>query len=362
MRQALRLARRARGDTSPNPMVGAVLVREGAVVGAAYHRRAGEPHAEVHALAEAGARARGATLYVTLEPCAHHGRTPPCAEAILRAGVDRVVVGMVDPNPLVAGRGLAQLRAAGAAVTTGVLEDACQALNEAFCKFITTGRPFVILKGAASLDGKIATRTRDSKWITGEAARRYVHMLRREVDAILVGIGTIEADDPLLTPRGVGRRSRTLYRVVADSRLRIAPGARVLAPAPACVTIVAPTVAAPPEKVALLEARGVRVLRVPGDGGRVDLPALVAELGKLPVVSLLIEGGGEINAEALRAGLVDKLLLFLAPKLIGGRQAVGLLGGEGPARVEEALGVQRLRVRRFGDDILLEGYLGQQGR
>ncbi len=356
MRRALELAARARGKTSPNPLVGAVVVKDGAVVGEGYHRKAGEPHAEVHALEQAGSRARGATLYVNLEPCCHFGRTPPCTEAIIRAGIARVVAATLDPNPLVSGKGVARLREAGISVEVGVLEKEARRLNEVFFKYITTRLPFVTLKAALSLDGKIATAAGESKWITGEEARRFVHELRAQHDAVMVGIGTVLADDPSLTVRLV-ETERQPRRIVVDSRLRIPLESQLVRTAREVPTIVAAVAGlAPPEKKDALAARGVAVWELPGDQGRVDLGALAAALGRAEVTSVLLEGGATLNAAALAAKLVDKLVFFFAPLLIGGRDAPGPVGGEGVPRLEEAVKVAELEWRQVGRDLLVMGY------
>lgn len=356
MGRALRLARRGAGATSPNPMVGAVVVREGRVVGEGFHRRAGTPHAEVHALRAAGPLAAGATLYVTLEPCDHHGRTPPCTEAILAAGVRRVVAAVADPNPLVAGRGLERLRGAGVDVVVGVREGEARELNESFFKYITTGRPFVTLKYAMSLDGKAAARTGASRWISGEASRALAHRLRARHDAVMVGVGTALADDPLLTVRHGGGRDPV--RIVVDSRLRLPPAARVVAAAAASAapTWVAATPEAPAERRAALEAAGATVITVPDREGRVDLAALMDELGRREVTSVLLEGGPTLAAAALDAGLVDKVAAFVAPLLLGGAAAPGPVGGTGVPTPAEGLRLERVRVRRVGGDLLITGY------
>ncbi len=357
MALALKLAQKGAGFTSPNPMVGAVVVRDGRIVGQGYHRRYGGPHAEVEALQRAGAQAQGATLYVTLEPCNHHGKTPPCTQAVLAAGIARVVIANADPNPRVTGGGADFLRQQGLQVEMGLLAEAGQKLNEAFFKAMTTGRPWVIAKAAASLDGKIATHTNDSHWITGPAARAWVHRLRHRVDAILVGVGTILADDPQLTtrlPRGQGKDP---VRIVLDSRLRLPLTAQVLHLQSAAPTWIACTEAAPPDMRAALEALGATCLVLPSRQGRVDLEALLALLGQRRVQSLLVEGGAEVHGAFFEAGLIDKFHLFLAPKLIGGRQAPGVLGGQGMARLASAPQVRDLTIRRFAQDILISGYL-----
>ncbi len=362
MARALALARRAAGRTSPNPLVGAVVVKDGRVVGEGYHQKAGTPHAEVHALAAAGTGARGATLYVTLEPCSHHGRTPPCTEAILAAGVRRVVAAVQDPNPRVAGRGFERLREAGVEVTAGVLEEEARRLNEAFFVYVTAGRPFVAMKTAMTLDGKIATACGESRWISGEASRALAHRLRSELDAVMVGIGTALADDPQLTARPPGTASRDPVRIVVDSALRLPPDARLLqldSPAP---TWVATTERAPAERRRALEAAGAEVLVLPERDGRVDLAALMAELGRREVTSVLLEGGATLNAAALAAGVVDKVLCFVAPKVVGGAAAPGPVGGPGVERLAGAWRVERLAAEAVGEDILLTGYLPAAAR
>ena len=354
MRRALALARDGRGRTSPNPMVGAVLVRDGAIVGEGYHAYVGGPHAEVVALGAAGERARGATLYVTLEPCCHTGRTPPCTNAILRAGVARVVAAVEDPNPAVRGQGLARLREAGLAVEVGLCEAEARALNAAFFAWVTLGRPLGTLKAGMSLDGRIATRTGDARWITGEAARRRAHQIRAEADAILIGAETALRDDPLLTARDVPAARQPL-RVVADSRAHLPLGSQLVRTAREAPTLVATTPGAPGDRVAALMAAGVEVLVVDGPGPRVDLKALAGALAKREVTSLLIEGGGTLHAAALEAGIVDRVALFVAPLLVGGREAVPVLGGVGAATLGEAWRLIDVAVERLGDDWLFTG-------
>lgn len=370
MARALQLAERAAGRTSPNPLVGAVVVRDGEVVGEGYHAVAGGPHAEVVALRQAGERARGATLYVSLEPCCHFGRTPPCTRAVLAAGVSRVVAAMTDPNPRVSGRGLDELRAAGLRVEVGCLERQARRLNEAFCHFLATGRPFLAYKVALSLDGKVATAAGQSRWITGSEARRYAHRLRDRHDAVMVGVGTVLADDPLLTTRLEG--GRDALRVVVDGRGRLPLSARLLrlrpeAPEPefrsSAPTLVATTAAMPEElQRALRERPGVEVLVLPGEDGRVDPEALLRVLGQRGVLSVLLEGGPTLAASFLAAGLVDKVYFFLAPLLIGGEGAPGALGGKGVAELAAAPRLREVEVERVGEDVLVVGYLGGEVR
>ena len=354
LRMACRLARKAAGRTSPNPPVGAVLVRGNKVVGTGYHHQAGGPHAEINALQQAGAKARGATLYITLEPCSHYGRTPPCTRALIGAGIHEVVAGVKDPNPLVAGKGFRQLRRAGIKVRFGSCQEESAQLIEAFAKFITKRRPFVTLKLAATLDGKIATASGDARWISGEQSRALVHSWRNEVDAVLVGAGTVRADDPLLTCRIA--RGRNPFRVVLDSRLQISPGAKILGLPDPGKTIIATTSRAPLAKVRALEKLGIVIWRLPSRNDRVPWPPLLRKLADLGVVSLLIEGGAEIAASALKQKIVDKVALFYAPKIVGGdgRDMIGPLGIDTMAR---ALALRRFELQRCGEDILLSGYL-----
>lgn len=352
MRRAVALAERALGRTSPNPAVGAVVVRGGRVVGEGWTRPVGGPHAEVVALRRAGALARGATLYVTLEPCSHHGRTPPCADAVIAAGVGRVVVAVGDPNPLVRGRGLRALARAGVDVTTGVLADEAGEVSAWFRHWIVRRRPFVVLKLAASLDGRIATATGESRWISGPAARRWVHALRNRVDAVMVGSGTVLADDPALTCRMRGGRDPV--RVVVDGGLRTSPRARFLRQRSAAPTIVATTARAAPARTRALVRAGAEVAVVPGRGPRVDLARLMQLLGERGMVSVLVEGGGELAAALLRARLVDRVAIVTAPILLGGdgRPMLGALG------LRRLAGAPRLvggRVVPLGPDLLHEG-------
>ena len=354
MKRALRLAEKGRGRTSPNPMVGAVLVNDGKVVGEGFHAKAGEAHAEIVALQQAGEGARGTTLYLNLEPCTHYGKTPPCAPRVIEAGVKRVIIGMEDPNPLVKGKGVEMLGRAVLDVEVGILEKECRRLNEAFCKYILKKEPFVILKVAATLDGKMATRNGDSKWISGEASRRFVHKLRDQVDGVLVGIGTVLKDDPMLTARIRGGRDP--YRIILDSQLKIPEEAKAIGTHPT-KAIIASTELAPKDKIEKLEKRGVKVLIFDSKRGKVNLRACLSKLGEIGLTNLLVEGGSQVNGSFLDEGLIDKLLLFLSPRLMGDHQAPGIFGGEGVSNLQEAIVLKEIKTKRVGEDILLEGYL-----
>ena len=359
MKYALKLAAKARGRTSPNPLVGAIIVRDDEIVGEGYHQKAGGAHAEIHALNQAKGLAEGATMYVTLEPCCHWGRTPPCTEAIIRARLSKIFVAMRDPNPRVAGGGIRQLEAAGIPVQVGICEDESKQLNEVFIKYITTQSPFVILKSAISLDGKIATASGESQWITSEASRLKGHEIRAQVDAILVGIGTVLQDDPSLTTRLPDRKNEDPIRVVVDSHGRTPLSAKIFNPDSNAGALIAVTKNAPLKKIDALKAAGADVLIVEAKEGRVCLETLMRELGRREISSVLIEGGAEINAAALQAEIVDKLMFFLAPKLIGGSEAPGPIGGGGITRLPDAFELRSIKVTQIESDFLIEGYLVQ---
>ena len=357
MKLAIKLANKARGKTSPNPLVGAVVVKEGSIVGRGFHKKRGEHHAEINALNDAGGNTSEGDLYVNLEPCNHYGMTPPCTKAIIESGIKRVFVGIEDPNETVAGGGIQRLKKNGIDVKKWILRKECQRLNEVYIKYITQKRPFVILKSAASLDGKIATRSGDTKWITNEKSRGFLHKLRNEMDGILVGIGTIEADDPSLTTRLNGKRGKDPVRIVVDSSLKIPLDARVLNQKSNAKTVIATTDRASKEKMKKVEELGAKVIVVGSTNNRVDFRELMIELGKLEIASLLIEGGAEVNASSLKSGIVDKVLFFYAPKIIGGIEALSIVGGEGVKELDHAVKIKEIKTRRFGDDILLEGYV-----
>ncbi len=355
MRHALSLAQQALGTTSPNPAVGAVLVRDGQVVGEGITQPAGQAHAEVVALRQAGELARGATLYVTLEPCCHHGRTPPCAEAIIEAQVSEVRFSTIDPNPLVSGKGRAELDKASIHVVVGEEAEASWKLNEAYFKFITTGIPFVTAKFAASLDGKIATRTGDTRWITGAAARREAHRLRATSDAVMIGIGTLQADDPQLTARDPDGRPlpRQPLRIVVDSTGRTPTSGRLFQE-PGQVLVAGARVLQ--GRVKALSLAGAQVAQFPASNGSVDLKALLAFLGQREVTSVLAEGGGALLGSLFDQGLVDKVVSFIAPLIIGGTAATSAVGGLGGATLSEALRLQDVYTEQIGEDIMLVGY------
>lgn len=352
MRMALALAEKGKGFTSPNPMVGAVVVKGNRVVGRGYHKRAGSPHAEVIALKEAGNKAKGATLYVTLEPCVHYGRTPPCVPQIIHAGIKRVVVSMEDPNPLVRGKGIRDLREEGVEVVTGVEEEKARLLNEYYIKYITTRKPFVILKWAMSMDGKIATFTGDSRWISGEKARRFVHELRAEVDAVLVGGGTVKKDDPLLNVR-LSRPVRQPWRIIIDPRLEIPLEARIFKEEGGRVIIVCRE-EEEEEKRRILEGKGVEFITFKGE--RMEISSLLRILGEREVTSLLVEGGEKVFTSFLEEGEVDKVYVIVSPLLIGGDSAPTPFGGRGFPSIQECMRIRKVEWRKKEEDFIFWGY------
>ena len=350
MAKALELAERGIGLAQPNPLVGALLVNEGGIVGEGWHEGPGSPHAEMAAIAAAGERARGATLYTTLEPCAHHGRTPPCAPAIVEAGVSQAVVASTDPNPVVDGRGLRWLREAGLRVVEGVLREPADRLNAGFMKHVRTGLPFVTLKLAASLDGKTAARDRSSRWITGDDARLDAHRLRAQSGAIMVGAGTVLGDNPSLTVRLDGYRGRPPLRVVVDGRGRTPSNANVLDDA--APTLIATTPVSPAPVRRAWEEAGAEVLVADvADEGAFALQRLVELLGKRDIQNVLIEGGSTVAWAAVEAQLVDRLVVYFAPKLLGGEEAPGILGGAGVPNISEAISLTVTEIARIGEDL-----------
>jgi len=359
MHQALSIARYGLGRTSPNPLVGAVIVQQGRIVGQGWHRQAGTPHAEIHALAQAGELAKDATVYVTLEPCSHHGRTGPCADALIQAGVSKVVVAMTDPNPLVAGQGIARLRAASIEVVDGLLAAEAARLNEIFIKWITTGMPWGVLKTAMSLDGKIAAYTGHSKWITSPPARHFVHQLRDTYDGIMVGIGTVLADNPELTTR-LPENGRNPVRIIIDSMARTPLTAKIVIDDQA-PTIIAVSRSAPAERVTALRKRGIEVLTLEQTTAGLDLCQLFKLLAERHITSILVEGGATINAAVLASRLIDKVHCFIAPKIVGGKNAPSPVGGIGIPTIDQAIMLENITTESIGDDILITGYITKQG-
>lgn len=358
MKLALELAKKGLGRTSPNPAVGAVVVKDGEVVGKGFHRRAGEDHAEVVALKEAGEKAEGAELYVTLEPCSHYGKTPPCTQAIIASGIKKVYAAVLDPNPLVSGKGIKRLRECGIEVEVGLLHEEAWEINEAFFHYITKGRPFVALKMAMTLDGKIATRSRDSKWVTGEKAREFVHRLRNTYDAVLVGIGTVLADDPMLNVRLEEKDVRDPVRLIVDGFLEIPEESRIVKTAQKQKTIIYTSRKAQREKVQTLEGLGVEVVEVGEEADSLPLEAVLLDLAQRGIMSVLVEGGSRINGYLWDRRLVDKVYWFIAPRICGGEKALSPIGGWGVERMEDAVYLQKTRVTRRGEDILIVGYPG----
>jgi len=354
MRMALREARKGLGRTSPNPAVGAVIVKGQDVIARGYHRKAGMPHAEIEAIQRAGKGAAGSTLYVTLEPCNHEGRTPPCTREIAGAGIKRVVAGMADPNPHVRGGGFRFLAAQGIEVTEGILEQDCARINEAFVKYVTEGSPFVSVKSALTLDGWCATSTGHSQWVSNEKSRRFVHRLRDRVDAIMVGVGTVLRDDPMLTTRTV--RGRDPVRIILDTRLSTPPDAKVIDHDSRAETILVAGDDAGRGRIERLEARGVRVLRCTQKGEMIDLRRLLEILGKMQFTSILVEGGAAVIGSFLRERLVDKFYIFSAPKILGGDDGRPMATGAGPKRMDMCTALGGISTRRFGDDTLTVGY------
>ncbi len=357
MRMALDLASRGAGYVSPNPMVGAVMVKAGKIVGRGYHRAVGGPHAEVNAIEDAGDKARGATLYVTLEPCNHYGRTPPCTRKIIDAGIQKVVVAMADPNPDVGGGGNAFLQSGGIEVLCGACEAEARRLNESFIKYVHTKSPFVVLKMAATLDGRIATRMGDARWVTGPAARARVHAMRHAMDAILVGVGTVKADDPQLTTRLDEGSGVDPIRIVLDTHLSMPDTARMLQQASAAQTWVICGPEAAESARDRLSAQGALVMEAALKNGRIDLNLLMGRLGARGVTSLLIEGGARLAAAALKADIVDKAVFFYAPKILGGDDGIPMFSGPGPDKMSECLPLHHMELSMAGQDILVEGYL-----
>ncbi len=357
MKTALELADKGRGYTSPNPIVGAVMVKDGTIIGRGYHQIVGGAHAEVNAIEDAGAKAKDATLYVTLEPCNHTGRTPPCTKKILEAGIKRLVVAMEDPNKDVSGGGIEYLKQQGVEVITGICEKDAKQQNEIFIKYVTTKRPFALVKCAATLDGRIATRTGASKWVTGEESRKYVHKLRHEFDAIMVGIGTVVKDNPSLTTRLEDGKGLDPVRVILDTNLSISEEVRVLRLDSDAATLIICGDVVSPDKRERIEGLGARVIPSPVKDGKIDLGLLMKQLGTMDITSLLIEGGSRVIAESFASGIVDKIAFFYAPKILGGDDGVPVCRGPGPELMNDCISVRDMNVKRFGEDVMIEGYI-----
>lgn len=359
MQRALNLAAKAKGMTSPNPMVGAVIVKNGRIIAEDYHKKAGEPHAEALAILKAGDKAKGSTLYITLEPCCHlDKRTPPCTGAIIKSGIKKVFIAMKDPNPKVSGKGIEELEKNGIEVVSGILEDKAKRLNEAYIKYITTRMPFVILKTAMTLDGKIATPEGQSKWITGQKARKVVHQMRRWADAILTAVGTVKADNPELTAR-IGSRVkgqdvRNPKRIVIDPNLETPIDYKIFNVPPETIVITRKGQGTKSKGQELID-KGVKIIEY--DGERVDLKWLMKRLGEMEITSLMVEGGSSLNAYALQDGIVDKLVFFIAPKIIGGRDSIPAVGGKFYQKLKDAYKIQDMKVKKVGEDFMIEGYL-----
>ncbi len=358
MARALKLAVRAKGRTSPNPLVGAVIVKSGKKIAEGYHKKAGEKHAEIAALEKAGPQARGAEMYVTLEPCCHTGRTGPCTDAIIEAGIKKVFLAMRDPNPLVAGKGIARLKKAGIKVSEGVMREEAKEVNAAFAKFITGGLPYVTLKAACSLDGKIAAEGGESKWISNSHSRKLVHEMRSESDAILVGVNTLLRDNPRLNVRPVKKGVKQPIRVIVDTSLKSPPDARIFNSRGGGV-IVATSRNASGKRAKALAKRGAEIIRLPERKGMVSLKALMKALAKRDIVTVLLEGGSTLYSEALSIGIVDRVAIFFAPLLIGGSDRFSIFRGKGVRILKKALKVDDITYRKLGDNLLIEGDVKQ---
>jgi diaminohydroxyphosphoribosylaminopyrimidine deaminase/5-amino-6-(5-phosphoribosylamino)uracil reductase len=358
MKLALELAKKGIGRVHPNPMVGAVIVKDGKILGQGYHKKCGEGHAEVNAFKDAEEKnenVEGAEMYVTLEPCSHFGKTPPCADKIIEKKISKVFIGTLDPNPLVAGRGVKKLKDAGIYVEYGILESECYKLNEVFMKYIVKKEPFVVMKTGMSLDGKIATYSGESKWITEERSREDVHNLRNELTGIMVGINTVLKDNPQLTCRVNGGRNP--IRIIVDSNLKIPMDCKIVNTAKEVETIIATTDKANLDKINSLEDKGVKIIVVPSKNGKVNLKELMTILGKLKIDSILLEGGGTLNFSALEEGIVDKVKIYIAPKIIGGKDSKTPIEGKGIDNLKDAFKITNLSVSTIGEDILVEGYV-----
>jgi diaminohydroxyphosphoribosylaminopyrimidine deaminase/5-amino-6-(5-phosphoribosylamino)uracil reductase len=354
MNKAIRLALKAKAETSPNPMVGAVVVRNGRIVGEGYHKKAGLAHAEVVALDEAGRKSKGATLYVTLEPCVHFGRTPPCVDRIIKSGIKEVIIGMIDPNPLNNGRGVSILKQHKIKIEVGILEDKLRRINEAFIKYITKRMPFVTVKVAQSLDGKIATRTGDSKWITSDKSRGYAHRLRQDYDAIMVGVNTILRDNPKLD---TWFSKKHPVKIVVDSQLSTKQDANIFSKNSKVIIVTLPISPGQETENRKILTQKAKILEVKEKAGQINLKDMMKKLALAEITNILVEGGGTLNGALFDEGLVDKILFFISPKIIGGKEAISSVMGQGILRIDNAIKISNMKVKRFGGDFLVEGYI-----
>jgi len=361
MKRAIEISKKGEGYTNPNPLVGAVIIKNEKIIGEGYHEFYGGPHAEINAFNNATEDVKGATMYVTLEPCSHFGKTPPCANKIVEKGISKVIIGMKDPNPLVSGKGIEILRANGIEVKVEVLQEEIKKVNEIFIKYITQNKPFCILKTAMTLDGKISSYTGDSKWITNESSRKYVHQIRHKVSAIMVGIGTVLNDNPRLTTR-LGDRYLDPIRIIVDTNGRVPLDANVLNIKSKSKTIIATTEKIDDKKIQLIKEKGGEVIITPLKNGKVDLANLMSQLATMKIDSILLEGGSTLNYSALEHGIVDKVLFFIAPKLIGGNNAKTPVGGQGRAYIDDGFILKNMTMSKFNGDILIEGYLRKEDR
>jgi diaminohydroxyphosphoribosylaminopyrimidine deaminase/5-amino-6-(5-phosphoribosylamino)uracil reductase len=359
MQIAINLSKKGIGYVNPNPLVGAVIVKDGIIIGQGYHEKVGHNHAEINALENCEEEVKGATMYVTLEPCSHYGKTPPCVKAIIKSGIKHVVVGMKAPNPLVAGQGIEILRENNIAVICGICQQEIQELNKIFNQYITTKKPYCTMKTAMTLDGKIATVTGDSRWVTSEKSREYVHEMRHHVAAIMVGIGTVIADNPSLTTRLTNRIGVNPIRIIVDTKCRIPIQAKVLSQEGR--TIIATTNDAPTDKIESLEKMGTTVLTIDKKDNRVDISKLITILGEMGIDSILLEGGSQLNYSCLEAGIIDEVYSFIAPKLIGGQQAITPIGGKGILQMKNAYTLEDMQLEKIGDDILIRGKVNLEG-
>lgn len=355
MKMAIELAKKGKGKVNPNPLVGAVIVKNGEIIGQGYHSKYGGNHAEIEAINNATDDVKGATIYVTLEPCFHYGKTPPCVDKLISSGISKVVIGHLDPNPLVSGKSIEKLKSLGIEVKVGVLEEECLKLNEVFIKYIKTKLPFVVLKSGVSLDGKIATKTGESKWITGATSRAKVNELRNELRGIMVGVNTVIIDDPTLNCNIHGGRNP--IRIILDSNLRIPLDSKILKTAYKYETIIATTKNIDLNKKALVEELKAKVITIDSINNKVDLNKLMIKLGEMKIDSILLEGGGEVNYSALEAGIIDKLMLFMAPVIIGGKESKTFVEGKGIDLLTNSFKASNLKIEYLGEDILITSYI-----